>query len=549
MRLKKGIITQGSLSKGITMRLDPQESVEHIKAGKFMVIEGESYDFFAMITDVTLEASNKDILLYPPATDEPLLREVLQGYATFATIQLKPMLMLPAARHTLQEFLEEKDREKVKTVPTHFSLVADANEEDIARIFGSETQDEHRFFNIGKPLEMEAPVALDMLKFVERSNAVFGKTGTGKTFLTRLLLAGCIKTGTAVNLIFDMHSEYGTAARQEGSDTKVKGLQDIFGSGKIKIFSLDPDATRQRKARADVEVYLYADQIEPEDILLLEETLGLNRTASESTFLLERRFGTKWLIELMKIQGDEELKDLAESIGANFMSLSALKRKLERLSGLSFFTTESRGSRRDAIREMLHCFDAGESVILEFGRYNNLLAYLLVANVLTRSIRNAYEERANRYLASDDPTDKPNQLLITIEEAHKFLSPGIARETSFGKIAREMRKFFVSLLIVDQRPSAIDEEVLSQIGTKIVAQLNDDKDIGAALVGTSDAGGLRQVLATLSSKQQALILGHGVPMPVVVHTRSYDPTFYEDMRKGKLSGEDAVNLLFNSGNL
>ena len=74
-----------------------------------------------------------------------------------------------------------------------------------------------------------------------------------------------------------------------------------------------------------------------------------------------------------------------------------------------------------------------------------------------------------------------------------------------------MRKYFVSLLVVDQRPSAIDEEVLSQIGTKIVAQLNDDKDIGAALVGASNASALRHILASLDSKQQALVMGHAVP--------------------------------------
>ena len=87
------------------------------------------------------------------------------------------------------------------------------------------------------------------------------------------------------------------------------------------------------------------------------------------------------------------------------------------------------------------------------------------------------------------------------------------------------------------RPSAIDEEVLSQVGTRFVAQLNDDKDITAALVGTRDASAMRQVLASLDSKQQALILGHAVPMPVVVKTRSYDEDFYQDMRNDRHNNE------------
>jgi hypothetical protein len=92
-----------------------------------------------------------------------------------------------------------------------------------------------------------------------------------------------------------------------------------------------------------------------------------------------------------------------------------------------------------------------------------------------------------------------------------------------------MRKYFVTLLIVDQRPSGIDNEVMSQVGTRITCLLNDDKDIDAIFTGVSGAQGLRSVLAKLESKQQALVLGHAVPMPVVVRTRAYDQQFYRDI--------------------
>jgi len=92
-----------------------------------------------------------------------------------------------------------------------------------------------------------------------------------------------------------------------------------------------------------------------------------------------------------------------------------------------------------------------------------------------------------------------------------------------------MRKYFVTLLIVDQRPSGIDNEVMSQVGTRITCLLNDEKDIDAIFTGVSGASGLRSVLAKLDSKQQALVLGHAVPMPVVVRTRPYDGTFYNEI--------------------
>jgi DNA helicase HerA-like ATPase len=49
-------------------------------------------------------------------------------------------------------------------------------------------------------------------------------------------------------------------------------------------------------------------------------------------------------------------------------------------------------------------------------------------------------------------------------------------------------------------------------------------------VGTSDASSLREILASLDAKQQALLLGHAVPMPIVVKTRTYDQDFYDALR-------------------
>src|SRR5258707_15880739 len=128
--------------------------------------------------------------------------------------------------------------------------------------------------------------------------------------------------------------------------------------------------------------------------------------------------------------------------------------------------------------------------------------------------------------------------MITIEEAHKFLNSDAARQTTFGTIARELRKFYVTMLVVDQRPSGIDSEVLSQIGTRITCQLNDDKDIDAIFTGVSGGSHLRTVLATLDSREQALVLGHAVPLPMMVRTRKYDAPFYAAIR-----GDDPQVLL------
>ena len=121
--------------------------------------------------------------------------------------------------------------------------------------------------------------------------------------------------------------------------------------------------------------------------------------------------------------------------------------------------------------------------------------------------------------------------MITIEEAHKFLSPDIASQTIFGTIAREMRKHNVTLLVVDQRPSGIDDEIMSQLGTKITCLLDNEKDLDSVLTGVSGNRKLRSVLSRLESKQQALIFGHSVPMPMVIKVRDYGTaTSYGDFQ-------------------
>lgn len=514
-----GHIVSGSLIDGFVMRIAPDAPLEEIKTGKFVTIVGKKHTFFSLITDLSLQVSHPDILLFPPTKQETLLRSVLKQKDIYATACLKPMLMLDA----------EQQPKPVKTIPPHFAAVYEANNEDVALIFGDENEPTQKYFNIGSPLDMNTPVCLDLERLTERSNGIFGKTGTGKTFLTRLVLAGLIKQDKAVNLIFDMHSEYGLQARKEGKGHNfVKGLKALFPD-KVTIFSLDPASTRRRGGNPDVEINIPYQEVQVEDILSLQQELNLHSTALEAAYLISGKYKQDWLQVLLS-QGNN-LKEFAESIGAHPESIAALYRKLKRIERLPFFYAphDAAIKQSSVIDQMVEYIDRGISVILEFGNFTSTFCYLLVANIITRRIHTAFVAKTEKFLGSQKAEDEPKKLMITIEEAHKFLNPQSAKQTIFGIIAREMRKYYVSLLVVDQRPSGIDQEILSQIGTKIVAQLNDEKDIQGVLMGVSGAQNLRTILASLDSKKQALLMGHALAMPVVIQTREYDEQFYRAM--------------------
>lgn len=134
-------------------------------------------------------------------------------------------------------------------------------------------------------------------------------------------------------------------------------------------------------------------------------------------------------------------------------------------------------------------------------------------------------------------------VMVLLEEAHRYVrrdpqSPRTQSAFVFERIAKEGRKFGVSLGLATQRPSELDPTVLSQCGTliahRIVGQV--DQDIIRAATPLASRDLLRQLpgLAT----QHAVVLGDAVPAPVAVRVRhvpdppdSHDPSFVDHWRE------------------
>jgi uncharacterized protein len=532
-----GSVIQGSLSEGLEIRLYPDISVEDMRVGKFLVVQGTRSRFFCLLTDVSLGNSSPRIIANPPHPDDSFMRDVLAGSGTFGTIELSPMLMFTPtsgnsqtnSNTSLASFQPQTSADlellPVKTIPAHFSQVYEASEEDFRMVFGWEDDPTRRNFAIGQPLDMDVPICINLDRFVERSNGVFGKSGTGKSFLTRLLISGIIRKQAGVNLMFDMHSEYGWEAMKEGKDVStVKGLCQLF-PGQVEIYTLDPDSTKRRGVRGAQELFLSYNQIEIEDIRLIGRELGISEASLDNANILYNEYGESWIVHLLNMT-NEDIKIFCTEKQGHAGSIMSLQRKLMRLDSLKYLKSVCP---HNYIDQVLQALDAGKHVVIEFGSQSNMLSYMLATNMITRRIHANYVKKAEYFLQTKNPVDRPQQLVITIEEAHRFLDSAVVHQTIFGTIAREMRKYFVTLLIVDQRPSGIDNEVMSQVGTRITCLLNDEKDIEAIFTGVSGGGSLRSVLAKLDSKQQALVLGHAVPMPVVIRTRAYDQKFYSEI--------------------
>lgn len=548
-----GYVVGGGLKEGFRIRLTVPAN--QVQEGSFVVCEDARYCYFGLVTDLQLGATDPRFADEKSNRLQPPIQQALLGKTLYTTLNMYPTLLMDKGPDFATTERAEWDRrveagqenpgpKPVKTVPAHHTAVRQANAADVAQIFGEAGPG---MFVVGHTIEQGYPVRLDLNKFVKRSSGIFGATGTGKSFLTRMMLAGLMKEDVAGALVFDMHNEYAYDDQDSDRNIAVRGLRSLFGN-KVQVAALGRSA-RVRGNSPDFTLEIALSDFQTSDIELLAEALNLTDTASVTLGALARSFDKAWFAEFMKLIPGATETDIetgktvpaADSVAAwarennvHEKAAESLHRKLHRIYDKPYIVDRPAA---DAVKEIINKLENGRHVILSFGEYDNDLDYLLVSNILTRRIRQHWVEQTEAHKTNG--TAAPRPLLIAIEEAHKLLNPALSSQTAFGTIARELRKYYVTLLVVDQRPSGIDDEVMSQLGTRITGWLGDEDDIRAVLTGLAGREQLRGMLARLQEKEEVLLLGWGVKMPIPVKSRRYDQTFYDDM-KGRQAGPSGM---------
>jgi hypothetical protein len=562
-----GYIVGGSLKEGLLVRLGVP--ADQVQEGGFVAIQTGQWQFYGLVTDIQLGATD------PRFADErsetrlpPDLAQLLHGQTLYTNLQVLPALMLELGpdpdddkevynrwRAEIDSGLRPMPRPlPVKTVPPYHAPVRLAGPGDIAEIFGK--REETGNFVIGYTREQEHPVCINLERFVQRSSGVFGATGTGKSFLTRLVLAGLIHYNRASVLVYDMHNEYGLDDIASDSGESVTGLRSKFPA-RVRVVGMGKGA-QIRGQTPDFNLEIAMSDIQPEDIELLTRELNLKETTPTTLDALVASFGRdNWFAKFRAMKNGAVIEDengkkvpapdsvaaWANTRGINIMAAEGLHSKLGRVFRLPYIVEKPAS---DGVSEIVKTLEAGRHVVLSFGKHESDLDYLLVSNLLTRRIREVWERRTNEYRGQKDKKE-PRPLVVVVEEAHKLLNREMATQTTFSTIAREMRKYYVTLLIVDQRPSQIYDEVMSQLGTRISGWLGDDDDIRAVLSGLAGRDALRSILARLQPKEEVLLLGWGVPMPLPVRSRRYDDKFWEELLGQKPGRRSEAQILEELG--
>ncbi len=560
-----GYVIGGGLKANLFVRLTRPAS--EVQEGGFVVLESGNWQFYGLVTDLQLGAS--DPRYAEIQSDARLSREIsrlLAAQTLYTNLEVLPALMLergpaldsPGYADWAKEHTGENTPHPlpIKTVPAHHAVARLASAGDVAEIFGN--PEEKGNFEIGRTREQDHPVCINLDKFVQRSSGIFGATGSGKSFLTRIILAGLIQHNAASVLIFDMHNEYGFDDTASDTGKPVIGLRTKFPT-RVRVVGLGRASTI-RKRVPDFHLEICESDIQPEDIELLTRELNLRETTSTTLEALLHTYGpASWFRSFRDMQNGAMTEDdngkkvpapgsvafWANQEGVNPAAAEGLHNKLRKLFDKPYIVAREPDDKLapNSLRHIIEALKAGQHVVLSFGDYEQDLDYLLVSNLLTRKIREAWEDMTNDFRSKGEKEPRP--LVVAVEEAHKLLNREMATQTSFSTIAREMRKYYVTLLIIDQRPSQIYDEVMSQLGTRVSGWLGDENDIAAVLSGLAGRDALRGMLARLQPKEEVLLLGWGVPMPILVRSRRYDEKFWKELmgKEGILTGEQSMKDL------
>ena len=338
------------------------------------------------------------------------------------------------------------------------------------------------------------------------------------------------KSGAA-SLIFDYAGEYAYEGFSE-ENKPVKGLAQLF---KNKVVNYTIDKRRIEEKVGAEYLNIPRHEIEPDDIALLRNILNMNENQMEAARIVYEIFKTSrttdWIHDFVHAENDsEQMLNLESRYNVYPSTVDALKRRLRRIDRLEFLTDSGRSD--DVVKSIIDKLKNGLTVILDFPR--DELSYILIANMLTRRIHSQWRYEKENYTRDRKKYKDPVPLVITIEEAHNFLNKDVSNRTTFGTIAREARKYNVTLMVVDQRPSGIDDEIMSQIENKFICKLDDPRDIDSIFSGVPHGNRMKTSLRSIESKQHALAFGEAIPMPIIFKVRNYGQDFYSELSNESL---------------
>ncbi|MCK0531030.1 DUF87 domain-containing protein [Sphingobium sp. MAH-33] len=335
--------------------------------------------------------------------------------------------------------------------------------------------------------------------------ALLGSTGTGKSTSAALILHRICDLSPEGHIVMvDPHGEYGAAFAQNGAVFDVGNLALPYWlmnfEEHCEVFVTSEGSDRTVDCDILAKCLLAARQKNR-----LAESLGRLTVDSPIPYLLS---------DLTNIL-QNEMGKLDKGTGA--LPYMRLKTKIDEIKADPRYSFMFSGM---LVADTMQEFLAKIFRLPSGGKPISIIDVSAMPSDITSVVVSVLSRLVFDYaIWARDEAQRP--ILLVCEEAHRYIpstttGTGQAVRRILERIAKEGRKYGVSLGLITQRPSDLAEGVLSQCGTIISMRLNNDRD--QAFVRAAMPEGARGFLDSIPAlrNREAIICGEGVAVPIRV---------------------------------
>ncbi|MBB1268635.1 ATP-binding protein [Shewanella sp. SR44-3] len=459
-------------------------------------------------------------------------------------------------------------------------------EQDLKNIYGSENEGQ---IIIGKLSSSDSiNVSIDLDNLVNKHSAVLGSTGSGKSTSVASLLRAIVTSHTqdilmpsARIVLFDLHGEYSSALGDIADVFSINaepGTENLY----IPYWCVSPESLIDFLCNPSADLKSkFMDFIVDEKIAFANKNKGLNLDTNKITpytpipFSLNKIWYDLYHFDSVN-WNEKEMETPAYTADGEGDANKLIAPRFRPASTSNDNFVKKGGDNKwkkslDNMRSKL--FDSQYSFFLTPGGWTPNIEYEIKSD-LPKLIQNWIgnnkpitildlsgmpSERLDLLLGSMldilfeaaiwsknlDEGMKTNPLLLVMEEAHRYLSSdssGLSK-SMVRRIAKEGRKFGVGSMLISQRPSEIDETILSQCGTLFSLRISNATDRARVKSAMSDSlSGIVDSLPILRTGE-AIVTGEAAKLPMRFKFRipqegqfpnSHDPKVSKNWSKDRL---------------
>ncbi len=384
--------------------------------------------------------------------------------------------------------------------PSPGTKVNIASNENIKKFLGLDENG----LNFGNVQFHDLNLKVNLSKMLQKHLAVLAMSGAGKSYFVSVLLEELLsrkkEQGQIAIVAFDTHGEYTSFGYPTKEAKDYSSQTRIVDGSKLKI------------ALCNIDIYTISNlvsNITPKQKIILSRLLNKLRK--------EMRSGTG-PFDLQILKSEIVNSEIEQKTKDSLIDIA------DELDLLHIFSKVDSQSIFDLVKP-------NQLTIIDL---NNIISEKIKQLIVAYFSRKLFELRRNKQIP-------PVSLLV--EEAHNFIPGLTATENAIARaplrlIAREGRKFGVSLIIISQRPKFLDTTTLANCNTNIILRISNPTDLDHIKQSSENLDVSSSNMISSLRVGEALIVGEAVNAPTFfkVRERNSAPSKHE------ITLEDAAKL-------